>query len=328
MLDADELQELSNCVDPAQIVAVLSSNKGYGPVLSTIPTDALLAEHFEDYIYLCLYNDIGSLYKFASYENKKIMFPILRRYEALLIKKHYRNISQDTYLNNNAIDSYKQLSFHLSPNAKEILSTTTKDSLISSLKKSYLKKAFTHVSNAGDIKNDFEFDSLIDNYINLYFWKNRKKYFSGDELKAWEIYQGTLIDLTNLKTIYRIKKFYNIDNNIIYQNIIPVSYKLSKDNIHNLVGSNDVDLYLANLQSTFYGKHLQKNNDNFDLQCDTLLDKITYLEAKKDNTSLSILNSYLLRKEAEIKRLIMILTAVNYRLNPKLILEKIERFNS
>ena len=75
----------------------------------------------------------------------------------------------------------------------------------------------------------FDYGMALDQYYFTQIWKVKDKIFRGlDRREMTDIY-GRKFDMLNLNWIYRSKKYYRMEPNQIYPLLIPVRYKLSRE---------------------------------------------------------------------------------------------------
>ena len=75
----------------------------------------------------------------------------------------------------------------------------------------------------------------LDLYYFTQIWNIRKKLFKGKDLEEITHTYGEKFDMLNLQFIQRSKRYYNMDPASIYALLIPVNYKLKKEEITALV---------------------------------------------------------------------------------------------
>ncbi len=75
----------------------------------------------------------------------------------------------------------------------------------------------------------------LDLYYFTQIWNIRKKLFKGKDLEEITCTYGEKFDMLNLQFIQRSKRYYNMDLASIYALLIPVNYKLKKEEITALV---------------------------------------------------------------------------------------------
>ena len=124
---------------------------------------------------------------------------------------------------------------------------------------------------------------------------------------------GEKFDMLNLQFISRSKRYFNMAPADIYALLIPMNYKLRKEEIRALVEATSYEETKAVFSKTYYGRkytHISAQNieEFYNYMLRTTLEK----EARKDPYSVAVLYSYLYHKEHEVNRLTIAIECVRY----------------
>ena len=123
--------------------------------------------------------------------------------------------------------------------------------------------------------------------------------------------------MLNLQFILRSKRYYKMEPAAIYAQLIPVNYKLKKEEITALVEATSKEEGEQIFSRTWYGrKYQQLNLISMEELYNSLLRTVLEKEARKDPYSVAVLYSYLYHKEHEVKRLTIALECVRYQVDP------------
>ena len=124
--------------------------------------------------------------------------------------------------------------------------------------------------------------------------------------------------MLNMMWIYRARKYYQMTEAAIYALVIPITYKLSDEEIRRMVTSRDEKEMEEALQSTYYGrKFLDLDGEDLEQLYRELLLKIYGEEQRKNPYSMATITAYLYKKEQEIDMLTTVLEGVRYGLPPQ-----------
>ncbi|MCL2457125.1 MAG: V-type ATPase subunit [Defluviitaleaceae bacterium] len=109
---------------------------------------------------------------------------------------------------------------------------------------------------------------------------------------------GTEIDLRNILIIFRLKKFYGLDGDLIFSFLIPAKYKLNSDDLKNLAHTKNFSQEVAN------GKYGAVFENNFE-HGEQILSRFVYSQFKKERRreNLAVVCEYLFARRIEIKNL-------------------------
>ena len=128
---------------------------------------------------------------------------------------------------------------------------------------------------------------------------------------------GEKFDMLNLQFILRSKRYYKMEPAAIYAQLIPVNYKLKKEEITALVEATSKEEGEQIFSRTWYGrKYQQLNLISMEELYNSLLRTVLEKEARKDPYSVAVLYSYLYHKEHEVNRLTIALECVRYQVDP------------
>jgi len=175
---------------------------------------------------------------------------------------------------------------------------------------SMLTDAFTSQSSL------FEIEMQLDLYYYMNLWKEQKQYLDTVNRNMMEKIIGSEIDLRNIMWVYRLKKFYNINDSRIYAYLIPISHKLKRPHLMRMVQCatlselsdeirnspyGDVFGDLNNIEKAYYKKMLSLYNN----------------ASKMHPQSLAHTVSFVFFKELELRNLTSLLEGVRYNLKPQ-----------
>ena len=163
----------------------------------------------------------------------------------------------------------------------------------------------------------FDYGMALDLYYFNQIWSVRKKLFKGNDLDEITKAYGEKFDMLNLQFILRSKRYYKMEPAAIYAQLIPVNYKLKKEEITALVEATSKEEGEQIFSRTWYGrKYQQLNLISMEELYNSLLRTVLEKEARKDPYSVAVLYSYLYHKEHEVNRLTIALECVRYQVDP------------
>lgn len=258
-----------------------------------------------------LYENIIKIYKFATGEERKFLDIIISRFEIDMLKKSIANLKNEkadmhvvTY--GKFFKKHSDIDFNSIQKARDIKELTN------FLKDSRYKKIFNEFLN-------MEYDKLssyevaLDIYYFLSIW-NGKNRFNADIEKIITHIVGAEIDLYNLKSIYRCKKFFNMKSDLIKDYIVPIGYKLKKEELDNLAEAEDVDGYIREFRNSYYAKEeLSFETKNIDATFERVLNRIHMDFVKKNPNSLARVYTYFDKKSYEIHYITRIIESIRYK---------------
>ena len=163
----------------------------------------------------------------------------------------------------------------------------------------------------------FDYGMALDLYYFSMIWNVRKKLFSGKDLEQITTAYGEKFDMLNLQFISRSKRYFSMAPADIYALLIPMNYKLKKEEITALVEASTREEAQQIFRKTYYGKkydHLSAHNleEFYNYMLRTTLEKAS----RKDPYSVAMLYSYMYHKEHEVNRLTIAIECIRYGVAP------------
>lgn len=164
----------------------------------------------------------------------------------------------------------------------------------------------------------FDFGMALDLSYFSQIWNVRKKLFKGNDLKQITKAYGEKFDMLNLQFIQRSKRCFQMEPAAIYALLVPMNYKLRKEEITTLVEAPTPEEFRRIFNGTYYGKkYEQLTVASLEEFYNYILRSILEQEARKDPYSVAVIYSYLYHKEHEVNRLTIALECVRYGVDPE-----------
>ena len=279
--------------------------------------------HVESFLYNSLYNDFAKLYKFSNCNQKQALDILFIKYECeyisfclknALFGKNEFNIS----IPNSFIIQHSRL------NQAELMNAHNINEFVMAFKGSEYYHLFNVLKNTS---HETLRDYLVPLNIYMYkkIWKSINKLKNKKDKQVLMDYFGTEIDCKNIMWIYRSKKFFKLSKNDIYVSIIPIHYKIDKNDFIDMIEAEGVEELLDIIKKTTYFKNKATVFDSgfnesliIDILSDVLADNV-----RKYPVSVSLLLSYFHNKRLEIVRLQTALECIKYKLSPPEVLKNI-----
>ena len=123
--------------------------------------------------------------------------------------------------------------------------------------------------------------------------------------------------MLNLQFIFRSKRYFSMAPADIYALLIPMNYKLKKEEIRAIVEAATYEESQQLFRKTYYGKkyeHISAHNleEFYNYMLRSTLEK----EARRDPYSVAMLYSYMYHKEHEVNRLTIAIECIRYGVAP------------
>ncbi|MCC2253047.1 V-type ATPase subunit [Ruminococcus sp. CLA-AA-H200] len=316
LLKPEQFTEIANLQSVPEIYDYLRSNTAYAGILDTLSEDQIHRGNIEKVLTQSLYHDYTKLYRFCGQKQRRFMKLIMKNYEIDLINyclriviNHYKKPFDLDY-KKPFFDRYSQISI------EKLITSRTTDELVENLKGTEYYAPLQKLKDAQNITL-YDYNLTLDLYFFTSTWKEQKKVLKKPDLELIMREQGSRIDLLNLQWIYRAKKYYNMKPADIYLLLIPIHYKLSTDQVKEMVEADGLEAFETAVARTTYARHYsfrQKlTTEQMYTECLRYLYKV---DRRRNPYSIAAINTYLFLKEEELKKLTTAMECVRYSLSP------------
>ena len=230
--------------------------------------------------------------------------------EKLLKKSIFQNFSRIYHFANPEQRKFFRLQSNI--DVDRITTCSTMEELISCLKGNEFYIPLSKIQEH-ETALLFDYGMALDLYYFTQIWNIRKKLFKGKDLEEITRTYGEKFDMLNLQFIQRSKRYYNMDPASIYALLIPVNYKLKKEEITALVEAPSYEEGRRIFQKTWYGnKYEQLTVANLEEFYNHIHHSILEKESHRNPYSVAVIYSYLYNKEHEVNRLTIAIECVRY----------------
>ena len=325
LMSEKQYQEIAQLDSVIQIVAYLKKQPGFSDLWADLDENSLHRGDVEKLLTHTIHQNFAKLYRFANPEQRRFMALYFKRYELSVLKDCLRKVFDegkaqlDLSLFQNFFDRHSKM------NLEKLTSSSTVEELVNNLQGSEyyhpLKKLGTDYQ-----PRIFDYGMALDQYYFANIWSVKEKLFKRRDLEEITKAYGNKFDMLNLQWIFRSKKYYHMGPADIYALLIPVHYRLSKNDIASLVEASDEEEFRKILDTTYYKKRFpelapENLEEIYTLNLKTILET----EARKYPHSVIMIYSYLYHKEHEVDRLTTAVECVRYGLSTAEILDYIHK---
>lgn len=316
LLTDTEFREIITLPSVSDVAIFLKNKPAYKQLFADVDETRLHRGQIERLLYVSLFKDFTKIYNFSNPEQRKFLNLYFMRYESSILKTCMRSV-----LNGNKDipnkDHVKDFFEHYSAiNMDNLFASHTIEEFVSCLKGTDYYKP---LSKLLDLSNPtlFDYEMTLDLYYFSKLWKLSQSLLKGKELQSLSACYGCKIDLLNIQWIYRSKKYYKLSPADIYALVIPVSYKLKKQDLMHLVEAPSIEEFNSALSTTYYAKFFPSDvsGENLEDLYFRLLYKINYASGRKNPYSVASINTYLYQKGLEVERLTTVLECIRYGLD-------------
>ena len=314
LMTEEELSEIVQLPNVPQIVAYLKRKPEYSRAWANLDENDLHRGQIEKLLKQSIFRNFSKIYHFANNEQRRFLSLYSKRYDILVLKAIMANLFDHRNTDPVDLSPYRDFFLHHSKlDLDRLAATTNMEEFVNALKGNEFYGPLSRVMEHGNGLL-FDYGMALDLYYFTQIWNLRKKLFKGDDLEEITKAYGEKFDMLNLEFIQRSKRYYHMDPAAIYSLLIPMNYKLKKEEITALVEASGHDEFVAVMNRTYYRrKYPQITPVNLEEFYNYILRTVLEKESRKDPYSVAVIYSYLYHKEHEVNRLTIALECVRYK---------------
>ena len=310
--DYNKLVAMDSVVD---FLNYLKGKPAYSKLFESIDTMNLHRGQIEQELTFSLYMDYTKIYRFAKMKQRESIQILFFRYEVRFIKSCLQRILHE----DPAVDLSHFKSFfekHSELPIEELSHCESIEDMLKKLEGTPYEQILEQVHQTHE-PSLFDYETQLDIYYFVHLWKIKDKVFGKKEGKEYTEILGRQIDMLNIQWIFRFKSFYNSDKGKIMDSIIPIQYKLKKNEINNMIEAGSLEELYKIVDGTYYRRvYSAEQMGKGDLE------KIyfqyvynTFVKYKRENEmSIIPIQFFLYLKEKEIDMLTTAIECIRYKL--------------
>lgn len=316
LLKPEQFRELAEQEDVRSAADYLKEQPAYAEVFDGLDDTKLHRGYIEQILTQSEYRDFTRLYRFSSMKQRKFLDLYFKHYEVEVIKKLLRHMlggregQTDLSMFQGFFEKHSELDLETLCRAKNFSEFTE------ALEGTVYGKLLSQMQEKGQT-GLFDCELKLDLFYFQLLWKLRNKLLSKTERKILDDCFGSRLDLLNIQWICRARSFYRLSQAEIYALLIPVHYRLRADKVKLLVEAEDDAKFFAVLRETPYGKQEELQTGqmpDIQLLSNQMLNRIYGRTGHRYPHSPAVLDSYLYRKELEMRKIITALEGIRYGL--------------
>ena len=316
LLKPEQFRELAEQEDVRSAADYLKEQPAYAEVFDGLDDTKLHRGYIEQILTQSEYRDFTRLYRFSSMKQRKFLDLYFKHYEVEVIKKLLRHMlggregQTDLSMFQGFFEKHSELDLETLCRAKNFSEFTE------ALEGTVYGKLLSQMQEKGQT-GLFDCELKLDLFYFQLLWKLRNNLLSKTERKILDDCFGSRLDLLNIQWICRARSFYRLSQAEIYALLIPVHYRLRADKVKLLVEAEDDAKFFAVLRETPYGKQeeLQTGHmPDIQLLSNQMLNRIYGRTGHRYPHSPAVLDSYLYRKELEMRKIVTALEGIRYGL--------------
>lgn len=321
LLTEENYREISELRSVGDFMAYLKQQEGYRATFADMDPATIHRGDIEVAMRFDIFRDFTRIYNFANVKQRHYLDLYFMRYEVRVLKRYLRNVFDSRGADTTRTVHVNDFELHSKIQTELVAHSATIEEMIANLKGTQYYEPLLKVQRM-DQPSLFDYEICLDLYHYETVWKALKKFFKKSELDIMTHSYGVRIDLLNIAWIYRSKKYFTIDDKAIYSLLVPVHYKLRKNELKQMVEAEDMNAFYTVLSQTHYGRYLLDTDKQMSLEQleSRVLEQVHMKDYKQDPYSLATVNTYLYLKEKEYAKIITAAECIRYGLAPSEIL--------
>lgn len=319
-LTTEQFKELAYTPSVPAAVEYLRNLPGYSQVFAAFDGSELHRGQIEQLLQNSLYQDFSSLYRFSNVEQRKFLDLYFMHFEIDILKKCLRNAvsGQASEMDYKAFETF--FHSHSRLNLVALSECTSLPEFINGLEGSCFYEPLEQLYTNG-VTSVFDYENAMDTLYFVRLWKNLNHYLNRSERDVIKKCIGEKIDLLNLEWLSRAKQNYHLRAEAITAFLIPVYYRLTKEQIEKMASASTSEEFLHILKDTSYKNRIFASAELSDATVKlkrmfrTLLDAVYRSSGRRNPYSAAVLNTYFYFKEEEIRKIITAVEGIRYQLS-------------
>lgn len=314
LLKEEDFDQIGSLDSVPAVIGWLKKKPSYARILEKEDENNLHRGQAEGLIMQSLLSDFSKLYRFSNLEQRAFLDGYFRRFEISCIKMLIRSL----FSGRDALSDFSEyeavFSRHSAFPLARVAAAQTMDSLIAALQGTPYAGVLKRVrqGNSGRL---FDYEFALDMFLFRNQWKRAQKDLKKEDKETVLRSVGTQIDVLNLQWIYRAKKYYNMEASEIYAIIIPVHYRLKKEEVVRMAEADSVAGLMTAIGGTKYGRYLEEGVLPDPEKVGTQIQEAIHRTMLRHSPySAACLDVYLYEKEREVRKVITAMECVRYGL--------------
>ena len=327
LLTDKDFRKLAFSDNVSAAVEALKSCPSYSGIFDDQDVEALHREQIEQLLWVSLYRDFSSLYRFATIRQRAFLDLYFMHFEIDIMKKCLRDAAsgRPSVLDLSSFEEFFRKHSHL--NLVGLAQCTSIEGFIEGLSGSFYYAPLKELLDQG-VSSPFDYESALDILYFIALWKNLKKKLDPKELGTVIECIGEKIDLLNLEWLARAKQHYHLSEESLKSLLIPVYFRLRKKQVQELAATESKEEFIKLLRTTRYGNRIFSGRIDLSQPREvplkklfrSLLDAVYQASGRKNPYSAASINTYFYFKEEETRKLITTIEGIRYHLDGNSIL--------
>ncbi|MDO4670606.1 MAG: V-type ATPase subunit [Aerococcus sp.] len=316
LLTIDEWETANNTHSLTEIYQFLLNNPGYHDVINSLKADKITTQTLTQALHTAVFYDFRKLFLFASLKQREILKLYGLRFEYNFIRRSLKTTEAKQLVPILYPPFADYLDNHRGFSTAETVSSESIRKVVSTFSHTAFAPYFEQFGHLfGD--NTYEhyaFEETFEQYTWSLAFKKARHMLSRQELATFHDLVGSEIDFSNISIIYRLKFYYEADENYISEQLLSGGRRLKKEELETLIQTSDRQRFQNQLAIFGYPSLVDEMSYRLASerqQRETLSQMEAKLVRLMPNSLLTALH-YLNKKNEESERLIHIVEQVGF----------------
>jgi len=325
LLSDKEYQDIAELKNVSEIAGYLKNTPAYMTLLKDVNEQTMHRGQIEELISSATFKDYDSLFSFANQGQRKFLRIYAERFEIKVLKNCMTDLFSKGQIQESSVRYQGFFDKHTTLDLDKIKVSKDMHSFIESVEGTNYYKSL-HLIEISENHELQDYEIALDFLHFSRVWKSKEKILDKHDRDLITKEYGSKFDMLNVHWIYRAKHYYKMTNAEIYSIIIPLNYKIRKQDIKNLVEAETEDEFEKLVQASYYGRRFSNlTNETIEEMYRYILKHTLQADAKKNPYSMAIVYSYLYHKEHEISRLIVEIESIRYQVDMQTTMDHIRK---
>ncbi|AMB98871.1 hypothetical protein AWM75_02185 [Aerococcus urinaehominis] len=266
MLSQETLNDLVAGEKLNDMINYLKTSPSYSLASKDLSLQAINRRDIELAVQRGVYHDFLKIYKFANFDQRKLLQVYGRRYELEIIKSAIRQVNEQGQhdLEHGEFADYLAQKRHF--DIDQLMTARSMTEIVQALSRTDYARIFNlyqaHEETGYQL---FILENALDAYVIRKMWQTYKKTLPSQQLQAAKRLISRDVDISNLMSIYRLKFYYHLEEAEISAALIDLG-KLQDESIRSqLLFINDSPSFIRLAQSLGYGEIFDQVDDSMAL---------------------------------------------------------------
>lgn len=326
MLLREDFNRLAEKESVSEICAYLKGTDAYGEVLHEVEENSAHRREIEALLNYSLLKEYERLYSFMDRDKRTILKFWFIRSEISLLTAGLRHVFTHEKLSPRALDT-SGWEFFDTHSRIDITAIAAAKSLSEVQKACENTPYYDILKRADEAQSDFFSIAMsLDGYYYKTLWHTAEKMLDKSELAVFRELCGSIIDMLNIMWIYRGKKYFKLNSELIYTYLLPVRFRLTSEQLSAMVNADDAEKVAALTVGTRYETLFAYREQGYFIEelYQKEVNDISRRIFRDYPKTMAAVFAYLRLKEGEIHAVTMIIEGVRYRYDPAAIKRHID----